>query len=328
MRIGTKAEFRDSGLVRMKKLYKIMVVGLMIMIMTGQSLYAEEEITDPEVLDRLEKMESRIQGLAQAPDEITAMIEEANDPISMPVDVMINGSYLKSDVEAMTINDRTYVPLRAICEAFNIMEIQWDDKYYKATVVSGDKELIFPINTYEIVVNEEPVEMDSPIVVVEGRTMVPVRFISEIFGFNVGWDDRYFTVNIDHESFPVNPDRLEDRFYTYEEVLVFSKLLMKEAGSVSYETKHGVASVVMNQLNLTDFADSIYGIIFFDNGTRHFPPVFKEDFLDTVPNYNCVLAVKKVLRGENSVGECIYFNTRPFKNKTVYKVVDGVYFCY
>ncbi len=54
-------------------------------------------------------------------------------------------------------------------------------------------------------------------------------------------------VSLSHEGYQVNQEGLEERFYSLAELKNFSKLVMKEAGYQVYETKHGVASVVMNR---------------------------------------------------------------------------------
>jgi len=288
----------------------------------------QEIITDPEVLDKIEQFKLRFSGTKEIPVETQQHLSEALSTQSMPVDVLINGSFLKTDVDALIINDRTYLPLRAVVEAFNFTDVQWNADAYKAVVKSGESELQFLINTPKVIVNDETLEMDSCSLIIEGRTMVPIRYISEWLGFTVEWDSTYYTVSLVNESYDVNPDYLGGRIYSVDEMKTFAKLVMKEAGSVSYETKHGVASVVMNQVEATYLEDTITGVIFAKSRLNHFPPAHKAGFYDTIPNGECVLAVKRVLRGENSIGPCIFFNTSPFKGKTVFKEIDGVYFCY
>ena len=41
------------------------------------------------------------------------------------------------------------------------------------------------------------IETDSPAVIVDNRTLVPLRAISEIFGYEVGWDGETRTVSIE-----------------------------------------------------------------------------------------------------------------------------------
>ncbi len=52
-------------------------------------------------------------------------------------------------------------------------------------------------------INDKPLEMDvAPIEVPPGRIMVPVRFVSEGLGAEVGWDEKTETVTIIMDSIP------------------------------------------------------------------------------------------------------------------------------
>jgi len=52
------------------------------------------------------------------------------------------------------------------------------------------------IGSTEAVVDGEAVTMPLPAEIVNSRTMVPVRFISEAFGFTVKWDDNTKVITI------------------------------------------------------------------------------------------------------------------------------------
>lgn len=84
-------------------------------------------------------------------------------------------------------NDRTMVPLRFITESLGA-EIVWDEERGGCTVKKGKKEIIITFGSAEFTVNGETVTYDAPIEVMEDRTMVPVRFISEQFDCDVYWN--------------------------------------------------------------------------------------------------------------------------------------------
>ncbi len=60
----------------------------------------------------------------------------------------------------------------------------------------SDKQLIFTIGDKTVFVNGEPVENDVAPQIVNGRTMLPVRFLSENLGSYVYWDPRAGVVTI------------------------------------------------------------------------------------------------------------------------------------
>ncbi|MCD5413752.1 MAG: copper amine oxidase N-terminal domain-containing protein, partial [Clostridiales bacterium] len=48
-----------------------------------------------------------------------------------------------------------------------------------------------------IIVDGREIKGDVPGIIVEGRTMVPVRFIVDALGGQIEWDESTFTVNIE-----------------------------------------------------------------------------------------------------------------------------------
>lgn len=91
----------------------------------------------------------------------------------------VNGKDKSVDVPPTIINNRTMVPLRFIGEALGA-EFDWDAKTRTVTVVLGEKEL-------KLVIDKLTPGLDVPATIVNGRTLVPVRYVSENFGANVTW---------------------------------------------------------------------------------------------------------------------------------------------
>jgi len=125
------------------------------------------------------------------------------------VSVVLDGRLLTFDVQPQILNDRTMLPFRAIAEAMGA-EVNWDpdlrqismflmDRY--AIMVVNDPVLIygeFTEDNFSVPENVGMLEyvMDSPPVIVNDRTLVPVRAISEALGAEVDWDPETFTVYI------------------------------------------------------------------------------------------------------------------------------------
>lgn len=128
-------------------------------------------------------------------------------PVSQGISVILNGEYvdftdeLGNVVEPQLINDRTMVPMRKIFEVFGA-NVQWDGETETVTAVTEEKVLKLQINNpvAEVISGvsgeTEKITLDSVPVVVEGRTLVPVRFIAESLELKVGWDGETNTVVI------------------------------------------------------------------------------------------------------------------------------------
>lgn len=98
------------------------------------------------------------------------------------------------DVAATVINSRTLVPLRAISEYFGA-SVAFDQEKYQAMISYEGKQYIFPINAMQYVVSDKTgqrtIAMDTSSRILNNRTMVPIRVISEdILGKSVSYCDR------------------------------------------------------------------------------------------------------------------------------------------
>uniref|UniRef100_UPI00055015FA copper amine oxidase N-terminal domain-containing protein n=1 Tax=Alkaliphilus transvaalensis TaxID=114628 RepID=UPI00055015FA len=92
-------------------------------------------------------------------------------------------------------NSRTQVPVRFVSEALGA-KVDWNSSQQKVTVVLNDREIILYIGDKNYLVNGASQEMDTEALLKEGRTFVPLRFVSEALGANVRWDGAIRTVYI------------------------------------------------------------------------------------------------------------------------------------
>lgn len=112
------------------------------------------------------------------------------------ITVMLNGEQLSFDVSPKVINGRTMVPMRTIFEKLGAT-VEWDEETQTITSVKGDTTIKLTIGVPNIKINQQtPKELDTAPCIAEGRTLVPVRAISEDFHMNVDWDDSTQTVLI------------------------------------------------------------------------------------------------------------------------------------
>ncbi len=103
-----------------------------------------------------------------------------------PIRVLLHGKEIAFDVPPQIINSRTMVPLRAIFEALGA-SVEWDGKTRTVTSVKEDVTIQLTIEDATMHVNDTTVTLDTPACIVDSRTLVPVRAISEAFGILVEW---------------------------------------------------------------------------------------------------------------------------------------------
>ncbi|MCL5290827.1 MAG: stalk domain-containing protein [Bacillota bacterium] len=91
----------------------------------------------------------------------------------------VNGLSKTIDVAPTLINNRTMVPIRFVSESMGA-KVDWEDATGSATITLDGKEL-------KLVLNRLASGLDTPPVLVNGRILVPIRYVSESLGANVMW---------------------------------------------------------------------------------------------------------------------------------------------
>lgn len=107
--------------------------------------------------------------------------------VSSEINVLINNKFLQCDQPPVLINGRTLVPMRAIFEALGA-EVNWNSDKRTAEGIKEDKKVAITIEDNALYVNGVAKELDVPAQLINGKTMVPVRAISEAFDCNVQWN--------------------------------------------------------------------------------------------------------------------------------------------
>ena len=121
--------------------------------------------------------------------------------------VQLDGSYVDfTDANGNVVNpqilsDRTMVPMRKIFETFDA-DVEWDEASRTVTASTDSKEISLTIDNAVARVKElatgamRDINLDQAPVIVNDRTLVPVRFIAESLDKEVGWDQSTRTVVI------------------------------------------------------------------------------------------------------------------------------------
>jgi len=112
--------------------------------------------------------------------------------------IELDGNKLTLDTPPIIDNGRTLVPMRAIFEALGA-GVEWDGATSTVTASVGDTEIQLVIGG-KAFKNGTAVNLDVPAKLYEGRTMVPLRFVSESLGAKVDWDSSTQTIIITSSS--------------------------------------------------------------------------------------------------------------------------------
>lgn len=160
------------------------------------------DLTEEEFLD--EMVLCQVMELIEA-EELQAQInaqKEAMGGVPGQIGVMVNGQYIQfPDAVPEVTKGRTMVPVRALVETLG-GEVEYQ---------SGAVEFVLGGYTYEFAIGRttvtvtpartpgggapqrDDIKMDCAPYIKNNRTYVPIRFISEALGYEVGWDSAFQT---------------------------------------------------------------------------------------------------------------------------------------
>jgi len=119
-------------------------------------------------------------------DGWVAAAEEYPLYVTEHISVEVNGEELVSDTVPMMENDRVLVPMRTIFEKLGAT-VSWEDSTQTAKAVKGAMNLSITIDQNQLLVNGTVTQLDTPARIINGRTMVPVRAVSEALKAKVDW---------------------------------------------------------------------------------------------------------------------------------------------
>lgn len=111
------------------------------------------------------------------------------------IEVLMDGEKITFDTVPIIENDRTLVPFRKIFETLGY-KISWDSNNKKVNAIKKGKEIELTIDNKNIIVNGETISSDIAPKIINSRTYVPIRIVSEYSDCDVLWDSVTKTVLI------------------------------------------------------------------------------------------------------------------------------------
>lgn len=116
-------------------------------------------------------------------------------PAAPAIAIYINGKKQSYDQPPVIDNGRTLVPLRGIFESLGAT-VQWDQRKQQVTATNSKIKILLKIGSKSPTVNGKVVPIDVPGKIINGRTLVPLRFVGEALGANVDYNATSRTIKI------------------------------------------------------------------------------------------------------------------------------------
>ena len=109
--------------------------------------------------------------------------------------ISVFGREIKNDVAPKIVNDRTILPIRIVAESLG-GTVTWNGELQRVTIQKGADVILITIGADTAYVNGTAVKLDAAAFVENGRTYLPLRFVSETLGAQVVWNEAEKTVTI------------------------------------------------------------------------------------------------------------------------------------
>ncbi len=115
------------------------------------------------------------------------MIKSLENKILYPIKVMVNEKEVVFDVPPRILNGRTLIPVRSVFESLGA-EVLWEESTGTISILKDSNVIKLNVGSKWAYLDQKQVMLDVPVSIIDGRAMVPVRFIAEELGFKVIWN--------------------------------------------------------------------------------------------------------------------------------------------
>jgi hypothetical protein len=149
-----------------------------------------------------------------------------NNDYNTPIGVSLNGRLIGvGSVAPVQVNNRVLVPLRGVLESMGAT-VGFDSNTQTVIVHRGATQISLRIGSRQAFVNGQRRALDVPAQLFRGRTLVPLRFVSESLGANVSWNTAQRVVFIS----------TADRTYIPQETVIVAPpvVVQPQVGEVYY----------------------------------------------------------------------------------------------
>ncbi len=175
---------------------KLCVVLSFVMVFASANVLLAQG-PDGEGRDDLSDIKERIEERKQKVEELRNYPELASERQEKPLEekVFVQGSAVDFDVPPVMEEGRTLMPVRAVSEALDA-SVDWIAEEDKVVIERDGKTIEMVLGETEVTVNGNIEELEVPGQAQNGRTLVPLRFISEILGDRVDYHSETGEIDI------------------------------------------------------------------------------------------------------------------------------------
>ncbi|MCP1306937.1 stalk domain-containing protein [Paenibacillus tyrfis] len=200
---GTAQQELEAALTKLRKQWtgakkaELLLQLNLVESVTGEAAdkVASELITELKALEKSLYSADEYKALEQLAEQISTA--SGGQIVPLPAENLLTDTVsLKFEMPPVRIGGAAYIHIRPVSEAFGALVV-WNDEDRTVTISKAGAVLFCRVDRPEAYLNGTPVTLDSPPRLVEGRTMVPLRFVAEGLGLGVTWHEPSATIRID-----------------------------------------------------------------------------------------------------------------------------------
>lgn len=124
------------------------------------------------------------------------------------IDIFLDGKQIYVKGEPEIKNNRIMVPLRSVTEGLGA-DVEWVGDTQQIVITRASNTVMMTLNQTTAYLDGVPVEMDVAPYAINGRTLIPVRYVAELFGQTVTWDGKNRRVDIYEDKSAAGDSNLE-----------------------------------------------------------------------------------------------------------------------
>lgn len=173
--------------------------------------------------------------------------------------VYVNGQALLTDVTPIIYNGRTLAPMRSLFEAVGA-EVTWYPEESKVVANKDDTSIQLIIGDENAIINGKEILLDVQPKIVDGRTLVPLRFVSEALLMDVYWNDFANVILISND--------IQDK---YDSTGQFIEYRAQIAGNLpnGFGRKYTEAGKLIYEGQFSNGLRNGFGTVYWENGDKY-----------------------------------------------------------
>ena len=209
---------------------------------------------------------------------------------------------VKTSLNAITVNDITYLPLKAFCEQIATTSYNYNSVTKTVVIKMKGLEIQITDGGYVMYANGRTLFSFSPAILMSNGDMyVSGEALCRALGVKMTKSANKISI-----SGKFTPLKTASEYYREDEVYWLSKIINAEANGESLLGQIAVGDVILNRVKSSLYPNTIYSVIFDKKYGVQFSPTLDGRIYEE-PSYTSILAAKICLEGTSLTDDAMFF---------------------